>query len=263
MTDKIMVLYFTGTGNSRYVAEKIANKAKSELLNLSDWIKKNETFDMQAENVILVTPTYAWRIPRIVRDWIRKADFSAVKKVWFVMTCGSEIGYASAYNQNICSEKLCEYMGTAEIIMPENYVAMFSVPNNDESKEIIVKADPVIEQVAQAITAREKLPGGKDSLHYRTLSGGANPLFYLFCVKSKLFKINDKCIGCGKCAKKCPLNNISIIDRKPVWGKNCTHCMACICYCPTEAIEYGEKSKGKPSDSYGFLNIYLHIIERL
>lgn len=147
--------------------------------------------------------------------------------------------------------------------MPENYVAMFSVLNKDESKEIIAKADPVIEQVAQAITAREKLPVGKDSLHYRTLSGVVNPLFYLFCVKSKLFKINDKCIGCGKCAKKCPLNNISIIDRKPVWGKNCTHCMACICYCPTEAIEYGEKSKGKPSDSYGFLNIYLHIIERL
>lgn len=83
-------------------------------MNLSDWIKKNETFDMQAENVILVTPTYAWRIPRIVRDWIRKADFSAVKKVWFVMTCGSEIGYASAYNQNICSEIRCEYMGSRD-----------------------------------------------------------------------------------------------------------------------------------------------------
>ena len=33
---------------------------------------------------------------------------------------------------------------------------------------------------------------------------------------------------------------------KPVWGKDCTHCMACICYCPAEAIEYGKKSLGKP-----------------
>ena len=33
---------------------------------------------------------------------------------------------------------------------------------------------------------------------------------------------------------------------KPVWDKNCTHCMACICYCPVEAIEYGKKSVGKP-----------------
>ncbi len=115
MTDKTMILYFTGTGNSRYVAEKIADETKSELLNLSDRIKKNETFAVQADNVVFVTPTYAWRIPRIVRDWIRKADFSAVKKVWFVMTCGSEIGNASAYNQKLCSEKGCEHMGTAQI----------------------------------------------------------------------------------------------------------------------------------------------------
>jgi MinD superfamily P-loop ATPase len=71
-------------------------------------------------------------------------------------------------------------------------------------------------------------------------------VFYPFCVKPNLFKADDKCIGCGKCAQKCPLNNISIMEGKPVWGKNCTHCMTCICYCPTEAIEYGEKSKGKP-----------------
>jgi epoxyqueuosine reductase QueG len=42
------------------------------------------------------------------------------------------------------------------------------------------------------------------------------------------------------------LNNIRLENGKPVWGKNCTHCMACICYCPKEAIEYGKKSKGKP-----------------
>ena len=43
-----------------------------------------------------------------------------------------------------------------------------------------------------------------------------------------------------------PLNNIRLENGKPVWGKHCTHCMACICYCPKEAIEYGKKSKGKP-----------------
>ena len=60
-----------------------------------------------------------------------------------------------------------------------------------------------------------------------------------------LYDLNA-CIGCGKCVELCPLNNIRLENGKPVWGKNCTHCMACICYCPKEAIEYGEKSKGKP-----------------
>ena len=34
-------------------------------------------------------------------------------------------------------------------------------------------------------------------------------------------------------------------DGKPVWGNDCTHCMACICKCPTEAIEYGKVSIGQ------------------
>ena len=78
------------------------------------------------------------------------------------------------------------------------------------------------------------------------MSGPVNPIFYKCFVKADAFTANDKCIGCGKCAKMCPLNNIELKNSKPVWGKNCTHCMACICLCPTEAIEYGKKSVGKP-----------------
>ncbi len=38
----------------------------------------------------------------------------------------------------------------------------------------------------------------------------------------------------------------TIQNGKPVWGGNCAHCMACICRCGAEAIEYGKKSLGKP-----------------
>jgi len=51
--------------------------------------------------------------------------------------------------------------------------------------------------------------------------------------------------ACGQCVKNCPMNNIALENGKPIWGNQCTHCMACICYCPTEAIEYGKKSIGK------------------
>lgn len=77
-------------------------------------------------------------------------------------------------------------------------------------------------------------------------TGPVNPVFYRFFVKADAFRATDACIGCGRCVELCPLNNVHLKNGKPVWGKNCTHCMACICYCPKEAIEYGEKSKGKP-----------------
>ena len=51
------------------------------------------------------------------------------------------------------------------------------------------------------------------------MSGSVNSLFYHFFVKADAFKVNNTCIGCNQCVKKCPLNNIQLIDGKPVWGK--------------------------------------------
>ena len=51
--------------------------------------------------------------------------------------------------------------------------------------------------------------------------------------------------SCGICAKVCPLNNITMVDGKPVWGNDCIHWSACINRCPKLAIEYGKKTQGK------------------
>ena len=87
-----MILYFSGTGNSNYVAKRIADALGDEILNLNDRIKSGDTLPVETgERVIIVTPTYAWRIPRIVRDWLRKTELRGAKRSWFVMTCGSEV----------------------------------------------------------------------------------------------------------------------------------------------------------------------------
>ena len=54
------------------------------------------------------------------------------------------------------------------------------------------------------------------------------------------------CTGCGKCSRACPVGNITLTDGRPVWNGRCIHCMACICGCPAEAVEYGKQSRGKP-----------------
>ena len=242
-----MILYFTGTGNSRYIAEKIAAVTGDELVSMNDRIKKNNTAPIYAEHrLVFVTPTYGWRIPRIVEKWIRETDFSGTDKVWFVMNCGDEIGNAAKYIKQLCKEKQFTCMGTAEIIMPENYIAMFDTPEPKEAKAIIRRADPDIENTAKMIADEQTLPEIHAGFVDKVKSGIINTVFYPVCIKADAFQTDDKCVGCGKCVELCPLNNIRLRGRKPVWGKNCTHCMACISYCPTQAIEYGKKSFGKP-----------------
>ena len=242
-----MILYFSGTGNSKYVAKRIADALGDEILNLNDRIKSGDTSPVETgERVIIVTPTYAWRIPRVVRDWLRKTELRGAKQAWFVMTCGSEIGNADKYNREFCTEKSVACMGTAQIVMPENYIAMFSAPQADKARQIVAKAEPDIDRAIAAIQANQPFAPTRNNLYDRFMSGPVNPIFYRFFVKANAFTVSDACIGCGQCAKRCPMNNVTLKDGKPVWGKACTHCMACICYCPVSAIEYGKKSVGQP-----------------
>lgn len=241
-----MILYFTGTGNSRYIARKIAQILGDELLSINEKLKTKNTQPIHAEKrLVFVLPTYGWRIPRVVEQWILQTQFSGTDQAWFVMDCGSEIGNAAKYIQNICQEKKFQYMGTVQIVMPENYVAMFPVPDKTEAAAIIKKAEPAITAATETIAAGQKFSSPRNNLYDRFMSGAINPLFYTFCVKADAFLVKENCIGCGKCEMLCPLNNITLQDGKPVWGTTCTHCMACICGCPVEAIEYGKKSVGK------------------
>lgn len=242
-----MLFYFTGTGNSRYIAHKIAAATKEAVVSIRDKIKAGDREPISTDGrLVFVTPTYAWRIPRLVENWIREVEFRGADRAWFVMDCGSEIGNAAKYNARLCAEKGFAYMGTAPVVMPENYIALFDVPDEAEAKKIVAKADPVIAKIASLLKAGESFPKPRNNLYDRFMSGPVNPAFYRFTVRAAAFRADERCIGCGRCAKLCPLNNIVLKNGRPVWGKECTHCMACIAYCPTGAIEYGKKSAGKP-----------------
>ena len=84
-----MVLYFTGTGNSRYLARRIAEGLEMPLYDLNTCIKAGDTAPVQTgRDVVLVTPTYAWRIPRVVSEWLGKTALTGAERIWFVMDCG-------------------------------------------------------------------------------------------------------------------------------------------------------------------------------
>ena len=241
-----MILYFSGTGNSRYAAELISSVTGDRLVSLNEVIKhKKEPVFESEKPFVVVCPTYAWRIPRIVEKLILEADFRGNKEMYFYLTCGDSAGNAYRYAKKLCEKKGLVFRGLSAGVMPENYIAMFDAPEKAEADKIIDHTRPEILDAAKRISEGKELvclskPLGK------ILSKVVNRPFYSLVVSAKGFYATDKCIGCGKCEKVCPLNNIKIVDGKPVWGKDCTHCMACICLCPTEAVEYKNKSQGKP-----------------
>lgn len=242
-----MIFYFSGTGNSAYVAKYIQKETGDERCSLNEEIRSNRLYQGKTlDTAIFAVPTYAWRIPKIVEEWIKRSEFPTGMKAYFVMTCGDGIGNAAKYVRKLCREKKFSYMGCAQIIMPENYIAMFPVPDKEAAKKIIAGSEEKLMQIAQLISTGKMLKEEKENAVGAFCSGPVNKLFYPLFVHDRKFTVDNTCKSCGRCVKVCPLNNISFVDGRPEWGKRCTHCMACITLCPTESIEYGKKSLGKP-----------------
>lgn len=242
-----MIFYFSGTGNSQLAAKRIASELGDELVSINQCLKKGEKRTFRSERaLVFVAPIYAWRVPKLVERWIRETQFEGRRDAYFVLTRGgSTQGNAGTYAAKLCTETGLTYRGLASVQMPENYIALSVAPSERECAAMIARARPIFANLAQQIGRGEPFSKTPVSLKGRFISGPFNPLYYRFYIKDKGFTVSDACVSCGKCVRRCPLNNIDLAEGRPVWKGDCTHCMACICGCPTEAIEYKSISKGK------------------
>ena len=110
--------------------------------------------------------------------------------------------------------------------MPENYIALYDAPEQAEAIRIVDAAARSLESGIACIREDRDFSVPKAGNVDRLKSGVINVAFYRFIVKADKFTVSDACVGCGKCAESCVLNNIELRGGKPAWSGRCTHCMA-------------------------------------
>lgn len=241
-----MVIYFTGTGNSRFAASVLAEALGDETVDAGRLMRSGVALRRGSSRPwVFVCPTYSWQMPRVFADFIRRCSLEGCRDAYFLLTCGGEIGAAGKTARQLCQEMGLEYRGTMGVVMPDNYIVMFKAPSADKAARIIEKARPELQEAAELIRDGRSFPEKKPGPIAKLKSGAINQGFYEYFIKADEFLATDKCVGCGKCVSSCPLNNIRLEEKRPVWGSKCTQCMACISLCPTEAVEYGKKTVGK------------------
>lgn len=258
-----MVLYFSATGNTEFIAKEIAKRTSDECLNLLDRIKAQDFSPIHSEKpFIICAPVYVCEIPRFMAKYLKKQTFTGSRDVYFILTSGGYCGPSGNLLKKIFKAKKMIPHGHAEFKMPRNYVVSdaYAMLEKEQVEERITDSYNRLDAVAADILAGKKLTARHVFLFETVITLPFNPIWCKYKLKAKDFYATDSCIGCGKCEKLCPLNNIKLEDNKPVWSDTCTHCMACIGNCPTKAIEYGEITLNKEPYNFGK---YRYVIKEL
>lgn len=240
-----MIFYFSGTGNSLYVAKKIAQYNNERLVSIAEEMKGNAgklEYCLNDDEIIgFVFPIYAWAPPRIVIDFIGKISFHNYKDnyIFSAATCGDEAGNTMNMLERTLKAKGLKLDSGFSIRMPNSYIITFDVDPKKLEKEKLLSAEDRIGTVNKIIEERKRDIFQVEKGNFPTfLTSVINPLFNTFGMGTKKFYATDACTGCGLCEKVCSVGNIKLA-KKPLWGFECTKCLACIHSCPVKAIQYG------------------------
>ena len=233
-----MIYYFSGTGNSLYVARHLADELGERLCPM--------TFSAPTEDQVvgLVFPVYAWGIPNVVESFLQKHPLGG-SYLYAVMTCGDDMGYTDKVLEKALGRKLD---AAFSVLMPDVYVCLpgFDVDSKEECKEKYAKEEIAVKEIANCIKERKKVRRLKRGPFPWTKTYVLRPLFNRYLLTDKYFNVDaSKCISCGRCQKNCPVGNILIVDEVPQWQSHCAGCLACYHACPYHAINYGKMTQKK------------------
>lgn len=242
---KTTIYYFSGTGNSLYVAKSL----KKSILNCD--IKSipkeinNPSLIKKSEKIGFVFPLYAFGPPDLVIKFIKKFDFSNANYIFGIITRG-----ANSWGGLDQLDKLLKYKSKSlsagfYVDMPGNYILKHKVCSENKQKELLKMAETEMWAIANIINSNSNKIE-KTNIFFRLFSRFYHLIWLNFLnSKHKKFYCDEKCDYCGLCVDICPVNNIKLEKKTLIWGDKCQLCLSCLHFCPKESIQYGSKTKEK------------------
>lgn len=243
-----MIFYFSGTGNSRWVANALSIALGEPVVSIVEELKTGKKEIIcplrEDEKLLFVYPVHSWGPAVPVARFIAKLKLAGYDKqpVYSVSTCGDECGYTADLIRKQLDKRGITLTEAYSVIMPNNYILMpgFNVDSKEVEEQKLKEAPAAVAAIADAIRRNIKVNLYKKGSLPGLKSYGIYPLFTNFAIGKNSFRATDDCISCGLCERICPTATIKLTDGKPVWSDTCVQCVACIHRCPVRAIEYGK-----------------------
>ncbi len=242
-----IIYCFSATGNSLKVARDLAGKlGETKLVQIADI--ENMLLDFSPDKIGFVFPVYIWGLPSIVDAFLQRIDnLNQEKYVFAVATCKSSPGAVLQQLQKKLEKIKANLSAGFTVYMPGNYIIGYETDSTEVQQDKFREWEKQVDVIASTINNSGTCTIKKGQLFSRFLLTGIlhKLISGTFHNADKHFWTDDNCMGCGICSEVCPVNNIDIVDNKPVWKHNCEQCVACINLCPRQAIQYSENTIGR------------------
>ena len=264
-----MIFYFSGTGNTKWAASKLAAATREDLISIAPYMRADDSSHNLAEPFILkenerlgfVFPVHGWRVPKLVREFISKmkilrepSDATGRNKAkaddcqknrpfaYCVCTAGDSIGLTIenlneviSLNPSLQALGITEVSSSYSLIMPESYIGLPFMDVDPKEREIRKKENAaqelavVCEEIFDRKEGISRLVKGPIPWFFTKVVGG---FFENVLITDKRFHVEkDRCVKCGICANVCPVGDIKGGHGEyPVWLHH-KDCLTCFtCY---------------------------------
>ncbi len=242
---KNRIYYFSGTGNTLAAAKQIADiLPDTELISIAD-LQRGESVDFgDAESVGIFHPVYCFGVPTLVMKFlerIRKPEQQPY--VYSLCTSGGMLGSAHLIMEQKLAKQGIRLNAYFHIPMPSNYIPLTKDQSPNRINRLLKEAERRLKNVGQLILDRKS----HRPLHVFPLDMigelvGTKAVSYM-ADYDKYFWLTEDCNSCGICQKICPASNIIMMNGMPTWRGHCEQCMACLQWCPKQAVQFKQVTK--------------------
>lgn len=224
-----MVFYFTGTGNSLYVAKRI----EEDPVSIPQIIGR-EQLEFSADSIGIAAPVYGHEVPAMVREFLRRGKFHT-DYFYMILTYGNRHGGAAKLAARLCRECGITVHYINVILMADNWLPSFDM---EEQKAADKKTEEQLKEVLEDLKER------RQGISPVTETDRAAHRQFLERMSQMprdawqhLIRVTEDCIGCGICEQVCPSASIHVENHQAVHTPgNCQTCLACAHACPRKAI---------------------------
>ena len=240
---KNVIFYFSGTGNnfavSSHIAKMLNNTEVIHIANLENTLKNGVVY----ERIGFVFPVYYNHMPNIMKEFLGKVQYKPEQYIFGVATYGSSSGMAMEDLSAVINKYGGRLSAEFGIRMPGNYIVKYGAFPKFICDFIYKGEQKSILNISSKIERKQVTDKIEPSFISKLFNKKVIEEISNFKNKDKEFNVNDNCTNCKTCKNICPVNNIEILEDKPVWKNNCEQCMACIQWCPVKAINYSNKTQ--------------------